>query len=373
LWIAKRPGEIAEALGVDESSVRLFLRVQRANSWLYASPGPRHSWIPRNTFLNAMYVSAYLDAAAVLSGEKGAACRAFALKTLDRMLAEALERHARICASVLAAASRWIARRPDFCRARIIGCLRSELDRKYFDAAQRAADFAIAEYSDSEGGGFFDRASGPPPMGGLEVRRKPLQDHPRRERILRSHLLDRLAGYTTGEGSAEPVRKKVSATRACRSDAGSLRRHRLRSSDSSSELRTCRAAARAQPFEIVITGKARDPQAATLENARIRFIGLQKPCCASHRSAWPPAGARSGAPLKPSSSPRRCRAAIVCVGMTCRPPVTIRRYRSPAEGSSRPVLPRIKSSPMQFEYTDFSLCGFDLDMGQGNQIQKHTD
>ena len=35
-----------------------------------------------------MFVSAYLDAAAVLGGEKGAACRAFALKTLDRMLAK---------------------------------------------------------------------------------------------------------------------------------------------------------------------------------------------------------------------------------------------------------------------------------------------
>src|SRR5690348_7260182 len=31
---------------------------------------------------------------------------------------------------------------------------------------------------DSEGGGFFDRANDAAPMGGLDVRRKPLQDSP---------------------------------------------------------------------------------------------------------------------------------------------------------------------------------------------------
>ena len=36
---------------------------------------------------NAMFVSAYLDAARVLGGEFGLRCRAFALKTLDRLLA----------------------------------------------------------------------------------------------------------------------------------------------------------------------------------------------------------------------------------------------------------------------------------------------
>jgi len=34
-------------------------------------------------------------------------------------------------------------------------------------------DIAIEKYGDREGGGFFDRASDAPPMGGLDVRRKP--------------------------------------------------------------------------------------------------------------------------------------------------------------------------------------------------------
>jgi len=45
----------------------------------------------------------------------------------------------------------------------------------YFDAARRAADFAIAEYFDAQGEDFFDRASGAAAHGGLEVHRKPLQ------------------------------------------------------------------------------------------------------------------------------------------------------------------------------------------------------
>src|SRR3989475_8369832 len=39
-------------------------------------------------------------------------------------------------------------------------------------------DLAIARYGDAERGGFFDRSSDAPPMGGLDVRRKPFQDSP---------------------------------------------------------------------------------------------------------------------------------------------------------------------------------------------------
>jgi hypothetical protein len=39
-------------------------------------------------------------------------------------------------------------------------------------------DIAIEKYGDAEHGGFFDRSSDAPPMGGLDVRRKPFQDSP---------------------------------------------------------------------------------------------------------------------------------------------------------------------------------------------------
>ena len=90
LWIARQPNEIAASLGVDEASVRLSLA--RAKGKLLAARAARPApFIDTTLYVawNAMFVSAYLDAAAVLGGEKGAGCRAFALKTLDRILAEA--------------------------------------------------------------------------------------------------------------------------------------------------------------------------------------------------------------------------------------------------------------------------------------------
>ena len=104
-----------------------------------------------------MYVSAYLDAARVLSGDKGAACRAFALKTLDRMLTEAWS-DARGFAHRLGGA-RLDGSLDDqiFAGIALLDAYEATLDPKYFDAARRTTDFAIAEYFDEQGGGFFDR------------------------------------------------------------------------------------------------------------------------------------------------------------------------------------------------------------------------
>src|ERR1043165_7634208 len=39
-------------------------------------------------------------------------------------------------------------------------------------------DITIEKYGDTERGGFYDRSCDAPPMGGLDVRRKPFQDSP---------------------------------------------------------------------------------------------------------------------------------------------------------------------------------------------------
>ena len=118
LWIARSIAEVTQTIGggVDMATIRLTLA--RAKGKLLAARAARPAPFVDTTLYvawNAMYVSAYLDAAAVLGGEKGAACRAFALKTLDRMLARSLERRARIRASHGRRAPRRIARRSDFC------------------------------------------------------------------------------------------------------------------------------------------------------------------------------------------------------------------------------------------------------------------
>ncbi|PYU05625.1 MAG: hypothetical protein DMG33_10405, partial [Acidobacteria bacterium] len=90
LWIARDAADIARNLGRDETEIRLL--IARAKGKLLEARKPRPTpFVDETPYVawNAMFVSAYLDAARVLGGGLGERCRAFALKTLDRMLAEA--------------------------------------------------------------------------------------------------------------------------------------------------------------------------------------------------------------------------------------------------------------------------------------------
>jgi uncharacterized protein YyaL (SSP411 family) len=164
--------------------------------------------------------------------------------------------------------------------------------RKYFDAARRAADFAIAEYFDAEGGGFFDRASGAAPMGGLELRRKPLQDSPdARREFSAAILLDRLHGT---RGRALPHLRRSDARSVCRAIAPQFGIHAA--SYGLAALLHARG-----PFEVVITGASDDPQAAALEQAANSVYRFSKAVLrvTPERIARP-------RPLRPHW-PKRCR------------------------------------------------------------------
>jgi uncharacterized protein YyaL (SSP411 family) len=55
----------------------------------------------------------------------------------------------------------------------------------------------LDKYADSENGGFFDRASDAPPLGGFDIRRKPIQDSPTPAgNAVAIIVLDRLYAYT---------------------------------------------------------------------------------------------------------------------------------------------------------------------------------
>src|SRR5467141_3826563 len=89
LWIARDASDIAEKLSLDNATVRLT--IAKAKGKVLAARKPRPTpFIDKTMYIawNAMFVSAYLDAACSLGGSLGANCRAFALKTLDRMLKE---------------------------------------------------------------------------------------------------------------------------------------------------------------------------------------------------------------------------------------------------------------------------------------------
>ncbi|MGH9679587.1 MAG: thioredoxin domain-containing protein, partial [Candidatus Acidiferrales bacterium] len=315
LWIARSIAEITRTIGgVDMAAIREILA--RAKSKLLAARGARPAPFVDTTHYvawNAMYVSAYLDAAAVLGGERSAACRAFALKTLDRILREAWSEERgfahrlggerldgslddQICAGIA-----------------LLDAYEATLDRKYFDAARRAADFTIAEYFDPEGGGFFDRARGAAPMGGLELRRKPLQDSPTPgANSSAAILLDRLYGYT-GE-----ARYRDSATATLEAFAGIAPQYGIHAASYGlAALLHARG-----PFEVVITGASEDAQADALERAAHSVYRFGK---AVLRATPERMAAGSLAPALAETLPH-LRAdlaqALVCVGTSCRPPVT---------------------------------------------------
>jgi uncharacterized protein len=316
LWIARSIPEVANLIGGSADAASISATLARAKEKLLAARAARPAPFVDTTIYvawNAMYVSAYLDAARVLSGDKGDACRAFALKTLDRMLSEAWS-DARGFAHRLGGA-RLDGSLDDqiFAGIALLDAYEATLDPKYFDAARRTTDLALAEYFDTEGGGFFDRASGAPPMGGLEMRRKPLQDSPTPgANSSAAILLDRMHGYTGDE------RYRASAERTLEAFAGIAPQFGIHAA--SYGLAALLHARR--PFEVVITGRAEDPQAAALEaaaNSVYRF-GKAVLRVTPERIASPHALAPALSETLPHLRADAAQA-LVCVGTSCRPPV----------------------------------------------------
>ncbi|MGB7136520.1 MAG: thioredoxin domain-containing protein [Acidobacteriaceae bacterium] len=132
---------------------------------------------------NAMAVTAYLDVARVLDWE---APRAFAVKTLDRILREGWDRAAGL-AHVIAYADGQTA------GTRVAGVLEdyallahacvdaweSTEELRFYQAAMELAEGMVQRFHDPEGAGFFDtdQAAGEK-LGALAARRKPMQDSP---------------------------------------------------------------------------------------------------------------------------------------------------------------------------------------------------
>jgi uncharacterized protein len=196
LWIAAPVGEVARLLKVTDADAGLLLA--RAKGKLLEARRQRRPTPAVDETLyvcwNAMFVSAYLEAGRILSR---ADCRGFALKTLERLLSEAWE------------ASKGFRHRVGdprldgslddqvFAAAALLDAYELTLDRRYFETAERAMHLAIERFGDPDGGGFFDRAKDAAPLGGLEVRRKPLQDSPTPGgNSIGAMVLDRLYAFT---------------------------------------------------------------------------------------------------------------------------------------------------------------------------------
>ena len=138
---------------------------------------------------NAMAVTAYLETARVL---RMGSAREFALRTLNRLLAEAWDGAETLhhvidygSGSVggIAPAEKVLGTLDDYAftiHACIDGWLASG-EMKFYHAAVKLADGMIARFYDRTAGAFYDAAApldGTTPLGALAARRKPLQDAP---------------------------------------------------------------------------------------------------------------------------------------------------------------------------------------------------
>src|SRR5438445_1170572 len=319
LWIARDATDIAKQLGLDETTVRLT--VAKSKGKLLAARLPRPTpFIDKTMYVswNAMFVSAYLDAARVLGGSLGSSSRTFALKTLDRMLKEVWSESRGFGHRIGGPALAGSLDDQVFSVLALLDAFEATLDPRYFTAAQKTMDLAIARYGDAEGGGFFDRPNDAAPMGGLDVRRKPFQDSPTPgANSVAAIALIRMHAFTGYD------RYHVFAQKTLEAFAGVAPQYGLFAA-------TYGLAATLfahHPIQVVITGPASDPATQALEAAAHRVFRF----CKSVLRFTPGGseGVTSGALLANLAGalketlphlPTEKSLAVVCSGQTCFPP-----------------------------------------------------
>jgi len=312
LWVASDVEALAKALGMDEASARIL--IARAKGKLLAArreqrPTPA---IDRTLYVawNAMFVSAYIEAARVLGRDD---CRGFALKTLDRILREAWDESRGFLHRVGGPRLEGALDDQVFAVAALLDAYEATLERRYFEIAERAMKLTIDRFGDSEGGGFFDRAKDAAPMGGLEIRRKPLQDSPTPgANSVAAIVLDRLHAFTGEKLYREWAEKTLEAFVGLVPQFGLFA-----ATYGLAALLHAR-----HPLQVVVTGAARDSRAAELEKAANETYRFGK---AVLRVSPEQIASGSLAPALRETLPHLNAAgaqALVCVETACHPPVT---------------------------------------------------
>jgi uncharacterized protein len=194
LYVRASIEEVAQRMNLSAKRVRSF--IDSAKKKMYAARLQRPTpYIDKTVYVgwNSMCVSAYLEAAKVLGLEEA---RRFALRSLDRLLAEAWQPSADagkgaraslllhvVAYSDPAAEHREVSGLLDDYAATALACLdayEATADLSYFKFARAIGDVMITKFFDAVSGGFFDAepAADGKSLGVLGTRRKPVQDSP---------------------------------------------------------------------------------------------------------------------------------------------------------------------------------------------------
>src|SRR6202166_3546651 len=197
LYIRASIEEISRRLNLSADRVETLL--DSAKKKMYAARLQRPTpYVDKTVYVgwNSMCVSAYLEVAKVLHVDDA---RRFALRSLDRILAEAWKAHPAdmntgatqrshrllhvVAYSDPKADHREVAGLLEDYAATTLACLdayEASADLSYFKFAQAIGDTMITRFFDATSGGFFDAepSADGRSLGVLSTRRKPLQDSP---------------------------------------------------------------------------------------------------------------------------------------------------------------------------------------------------
>jgi uncharacterized protein YyaL (SSP411 family) len=305
---------VAKKVGIETEAAAEMVRSAKAK--LYAARRLRKTpYVDKTVYVgwNGMMISAYLEAGRVL-GEPAAT--AFALKTLDRVLATAWDGESALGHVVAYGEGVQAGPRVPGVLDDYVFTAHAALDAweatgnfRYFTASLALAEAIVARFHDAERGGFFDtEPDGPEKLGALGARRKPLQDSPTPAgNSVAAALLLRLEALTGRTDFAE----KAKSTLEC--FAGVVEHFGLYAASYGLALRRMVL----PPVQVVVVGQ--DALADALESAALRGYAVNKSVIRLASSAGElPAALAETIPHLPR---QQGSFAVVCSGFACGLPV----------------------------------------------------
>jgi len=273
---------------------------------------------------NAMCISAYLEAARVLDLPEA---RAFALKSLDRVLSTAWDksgegRDARLAHVVaygeVAVASKRVAGVLDdyvFLGYAALDAWESTGEMRYYEGAEDLMEDALERFYDRAGGAFFDTHKPTKnTLGVLSARRKPLQDSPTPAgNPVAASLLMRLAALNGRGDYLEFAQDTMEAF------AGVVEHFGLYAASYALALQRMVL----PPVQVCVIGD--DAAARQLETAALGCYGVNKSVVRLRRAQLVSVPGELLPPVLEETLPHLAKVegsfAVVCTGNVCQPPV----------------------------------------------------
>ena len=314
LWIARGFEEIGNILKRDPSDI-VTIKCRAEEKLMEERLKRRVPFIDKTMYVawNAMFVSAFLKTQhSLFTPWVASDCRTLALKTLDRMLAEAWSEERGFSHRIGGPALEGSLDDQVFSVIALLDAYEATLNSRYFTAAQKTMDLAITRYGDAENGGFFDRPSDAAPMGGLEVRRKPFQDSPTPgANSVAAIALTRMHAFTDAQRYRDFAQKTLEAFAGVAPQYGLF----------AATYGLAATLFASHPIQVVITGNSSDPAAQSLEETAHRVFRFGKSVL--RVTPGTQLAALAGAlketlPHLPADKPL----AVVCSGQTCLPPTS---------------------------------------------------